>query len=75
MTESWEVPECRELNGDLADGGLLDIELLDFQIQGRAGNSKFGSRTIWTSHFSFTFCQGCFDELPLIGMEILNEVA
>ena len=34
---------------------LLDVQLLDFRVQRRAGDSKFRCRTFWACNFPFTF--------------------
>jgi hypothetical protein len=34
---------------------LLDVQLLDFRVQRRAGNSEFRCRTFWAGNFAFTF--------------------
>jgi hypothetical protein len=34
---------------------LLDVQLLDFRVQRRAGNSEFRCRTFWAGNFTFTF--------------------
>jgi hypothetical protein len=59
ITEIREVPDFREttesrllLREKLV---LLDVELFDFRVQRRAGNSKFRCRTFWARNFPFTF--------------------
>jgi hypothetical protein len=34
---------------------LLDVQLLDFRVQRRSGNSEFCCRTFWAGNFAFTF--------------------
>jgi hypothetical protein len=34
---------------------LLDVQLLDFRVQRRAGNSEFRCRTFWARNFPFAF--------------------
>jgi hypothetical protein len=34
---------------------LLNIQLLDFRVQRRAGNSEFRCRTFWAGNFALTF--------------------
>ena len=34
---------------------LLDVQLLNFRVQGRSGNSEFRRRTFWASDFPFAF--------------------
>ena len=34
---------------------LLDVQLLDFPVQHRAGNSEFRCRTFWAGDFPFAF--------------------
>jgi hypothetical protein len=34
---------------------LLDVQLLDFRVQRRAGNSEFRCRTFWAGDFPFAF--------------------
>ena len=57
--ETSGVPNFRDLNewplvprGELV---LLDVQLLDFRVQRRAGNSEFRCRTFWACNFPFTF--------------------
>jgi hypothetical protein len=35
---------------------LLNVQLLDFRVQRRAGNSEFRCRTFWARNSPFTFC-------------------
>ena len=34
---------------------LLDVQLLDFRVQRRSGNSEFRCRTFWAGDFPFAF--------------------
>ena len=34
---------------------LLDVQLFNFRVQRRAGNSEFRCRTFWARNFPFTF--------------------
>jgi hypothetical protein len=34
---------------------LLDVQLLNFRVQRRSGNSEFCCRTFWARNFPFTF--------------------
>ena len=52
--EFWEVKkESRLLLRDKLV--LLDVQLLDFRVQRRSGNSEFCCRTFWAGNFAFTF--------------------
>jgi hypothetical protein len=52
--EFWGVKrESRLLLRD--EPALLDVQLLDFRVQPRAGNSEFRCRTFWAGDFPFAF--------------------
>ena len=48
---------------------LLDVQLLDFRVQRRAGNSEFRCRTFWACNFPFTFRKSRFNNLSLLILE------
>src|ERR1700733_15564752 len=74
MTRLREVPNCRELERrDLQLLGdklvFLDLQLLDFRVQRRSGNSEFRCGTLWAGDFASTFRQGGFNNLFFLILE------
>ena len=73
MTRLREVPNFRELKRrDLLLRDklvLLDLQLLDFRVQRRSGNSEFRCRTFWASDFPFAFSQGGFNNFSFLILE------
>ena len=48
---------------------LLDVQLLDFRVQRRSGNSEFCCRTFWACNSPFTFRKSRFNNFPLLILE------
>jgi hypothetical protein len=48
VKKEWRLPLCDKLV-------LLDVQLLNFRVQRRSGNSEFCCRTFWARNFPFTF--------------------
>ena len=48
---------------------FLDLQLLDFRVQRRAGNSEFRRRTFWAGNFPFTFRKSRFNNFSLLVLE------
>jgi len=84
MTRLREVPISRESKRRdllLRDKLLfLDLQLVDFRIQRRSGNSEFRCRTFWASDFSLAFSQcggvwtGRFEQQPHLLSSICLEL-
>lgn len=60
MTRLREVPNYRELKErpyyhSEMKVVFLDLQLLDFRVQRRSGNSEFRCRTFWAGNSPFTF--------------------
>ena len=51
---------------NLPEGVSLYVEVFDFKIQRRPGNSVFRRRTSWPSNFSVAFGKSPFNEFLLI---------
>src|ERR1700722_10444771 len=73
MTRLREMPDFRELERrDLLLGDklfFLDLQLLDFRVQRRSGNSEFRCRTLWASDFPLAFSQCGFNDFSLLILE------
>src|SRR3981189_1995750 len=74
MTRLREVPNFRELKRrDLLlirnKRVFLDLQLLDFRVQRRSGNSEFRCRTFWASDFPPAFSQCGFNDFSLLILE------
>ena len=48
---------------------FLDLQLLDFRVQRRAGNSEFRCRTFWACNFPFTLRKSRFNKFSLLILE------
>ena len=52
---------------------FLDVQLLNFRVQGRSGNSKFGCRTSWASDFPLAFRQCGFNNFFFLLLESVRQ--
>src|ERR1700727_993661 len=80
MTRFREVPNFRELEKKylllLGDKSVFpDVQLLNFRVQRRSGNSEFRRRTSWTSDFPLAFCQRGFNHYFLLILESVRQRA
>src|SRR3984957_8493372 len=73
MTRLREMPDFRELERrDLLLGDklfFLDLQLLDFRVQRRSGNSEVRCRTFRASDFPLAFSQCGFNHFSLMVLE------
>jgi hypothetical protein len=74
MTRFRQVPNVRELKKQALlliryKLVFLDLQLLDFRVQSRSGNSEFRCRTFWAGDFPFAFSQSGFDDFSLLILE------
>src|SRR5260370_6015916 len=74
MTRLRELPNFRELKRRdlllLRDKLVfLDLQLLDFRVQRRSGNSEFRCRTFWASDFPLAFSQCGLNDFSLLILE------
>src|SRR5882672_2149545 len=78
MTRLREVPNFRELKRRdlllLRDKLVfLDLQLLDFRVQRRSGNSEFRCRTLWASDFPLAFSQCGLNDFSLLILESVGQ--
>ena len=78
MTRLREVPNFRELKRRdlllLRDKFVfLDLQLLDFRVQRRSGNSEFRCRTFWASDFPLAFSQCDCNDFSLLILECVGQ--
>src|ERR1700756_3262430 len=73
MTRLRQMPNFRLLLRD--ELVFLDLQLLDFRVQGRSRNSQFRCRTFWTSNFPLAFSQCGFNNFSLLILESVRQRA
>src|SRR5882757_1579743 len=78
MTRLREVPNFRELKRResvlVRDKFVfLDLQLLDFRVQRRSGNSEFCCRTFWARNFPLAFSQCGFNNFSLLILESVGQ--